>query len=147
VLNRGQSVWDQFGSDEEFERELRELMPFAELAWTILELRARHGLTQQQLAERIGSTQSVIARLESGEHDARIGILNRIAQALDMRWRVTFEHPAAEAIGALEHTNVAPLLTLRLRDASVRTPAHGSGRRQLARRPLVTEQPALALAS
>ena len=145
MLERGRvSAWDRFGPEEEFERELRELMPYAPLARTILALRAERGLTQQELADKVGTTQSVIARLESGEHDARIGILNRIADALDLRWRVTFEHAAADAI-ATQQTNVAPILLLRV-PALRQTPAYGSRARQRTRRSQ-TSQPALALAS
>lgn len=91
MLDRRSSVWERYGSEEEFEADLREIMPFADAAAAILALRDEFDLTQRQLADRIGTTQSVIARLESGERDFRIGVLNRIADALDLRWRLVFE--------------------------------------------------------
>lgn len=91
MLDRRSSVWERYGSEEEFEADLREVMPFAGAAAAILALRDEYELTQRQLADKIGTTQSVIARLESGERDFRIGVLNRISDALDLRWRLVFE--------------------------------------------------------
>jgi len=47
------------------------------------ELRAARGLTQAQLAERMGTTQSVIARLEAGERVPTLVTLERVAAALE----------------------------------------------------------------
>ncbi len=91
MLDRRSSVWERYGSEEEFETDLREIMPFADAAGAILALRDEFDLTQRQLADRIGTTQSVIARLESGDRDFKIGVLNRISDALDLRWRLVFE--------------------------------------------------------
>lgn len=91
MLDRRSSVWERYGSEEEFEADLREIMPFADAAGAILALRDEFDLTQRQLAAKIGTTQSVIARLESGERDFKIGVLNRISDALDLRWKLVFE--------------------------------------------------------
>ena len=50
----------------------------------VLKARAESGLTQAQVAERIGTTQSAIARLESAEaqHSPSIATLQRYAKAL-----------------------------------------------------------------
>jgi transcriptional regulator with XRE-family HTH domain len=53
-------------------------------------LRARHELTQRDLAERVGTPQPVIARLESGRHPVEIKLLSRIAAAVGESWTVTF---------------------------------------------------------
>lgn len=52
-----------------------------------LEARAAAGLTQAQVAERIGTTQSAIARLESGagRHQPSLGTLRKYAQAVGCR--------------------------------------------------------------
>jgi transcriptional regulator with XRE-family HTH domain len=52
-----------------------------------LRARAAAGLTQAQVAERIGTTQSAIARLESGagRHQPSLGTLRKYAQALGCR--------------------------------------------------------------
>ena len=53
----------------------------------ILAARASAGLTQAQVAERIGTTQSAVARLESGahRHSPSISTLQRYARALGYR--------------------------------------------------------------
>jgi transcriptional regulator with XRE-family HTH domain len=58
----------------------------------LLKARASAGLTQAQLAERIGTTQSAVARLESGSaaHSPSIATLQRYASALGFRVEVRF---------------------------------------------------------
>lgn len=47
----------------------------------IREVRRRAGLTQTQLAERLGTTQSAIARLETGHGSPTLARLSEIAEA------------------------------------------------------------------
>ena len=49
------------------------------------------GLSQEQLAELVGTSHSQISRIESGRHRTNLDTLSRIAQALDMRMVVGFE--------------------------------------------------------
>ncbi len=56
---------------------------FARIAKQVVEQRKARGLSQQELAELTGTTQSAIARLESGGRPPRIDTLLRIAEALD----------------------------------------------------------------
>ena len=56
---------------------------FAQIAEQVAEQRRARGLSQQELAELTGTTQSAIARLESGGRPPRIDTLLRIAEALD----------------------------------------------------------------
>lgn len=53
----------------------------------VLKARAAAGLTQSEVAERIGTTQSAIARLESpsGKHSPSVATLQRYARALGCR--------------------------------------------------------------
>lgn len=61
------------------------------VASQIYSLRAHHGLTQQQLASRIGTTQSVIARLEDADYDGHsLKMLSRVAAALGCTVSVAF---------------------------------------------------------
>ncbi len=72
---------------------------FAQIADQVAERRRELGLSQQQLAELTGTTQSSIARLESGGRPPRIDTLLRITNALDcelevrLRPRTTTETP------------------------------------------------------
>lgn len=56
-----------------------------------IEARAAAGLTQQQLAERMQTTQTVIARLESGKVKPSARTLEKFAAATGMRLRIKFE--------------------------------------------------------
>lgn len=58
-------------------------------------LRVRRGLSQRELAERTGTTQSAIARLESGVISPSLPTLDRIANALGAELHVTFTEPDA----------------------------------------------------
>ena len=55
-----------------------------------LKIRVAKGFTQNQIAEKIGTTQSVIARLESGKskHSPSIATLSRYAEALDCKLEI-----------------------------------------------------------
>ncbi len=61
-----------------------------ELAERVRELRGARGLSQGELARRIGSTQPAIARLEAGGVAPSIETLERIAAALDLELVVEF---------------------------------------------------------
>ena len=56
---------------------------FARIAEQVAEQRRARGLSQKELAELTGTTQSAIARLESGGRPPRIDTLLRITEALD----------------------------------------------------------------
>jgi transcriptional regulator with XRE-family HTH domain len=61
---------------------------FAAIAEQVADRRRELGLSQAELAELTGTTQSAIARLESGGRPPRIDTLLRIAHALDCELRV-----------------------------------------------------------
>jgi ribosome-binding protein aMBF1 (putative translation factor) len=56
---------------------------FAQIAGQVAARRTARGLSQRELAELTGTTQSAIARLERGGRPPRIDTLLRIAEALD----------------------------------------------------------------
>lgn len=59
------------------------------LAQTLKEERKRAGLTQQELAERIGTKKTYISRLENGKADIQLSTLFRIFEGLGRRISVT----------------------------------------------------------
>jgi ribosome-binding protein aMBF1 (putative translation factor) len=61
------------------------------LAEAVIRARAAAGLTQEQLAKRMHTTQAVIARLESGRVKPSTRTLERLAAATGMRLRISFE--------------------------------------------------------
>ena len=63
----------------------------ADVGSAILEARTRAGLTQKELADRVGMHQSAIARLEDADYDGHsLKTLQRIAAALGKRVKVAF---------------------------------------------------------
>ena len=61
------------------------------LASAMVAARARAGLTQEELAKRMGTTQPVVARLESGRVRPSTRTLERYARATGSRLKVSFE--------------------------------------------------------
>jgi transcriptional regulator with XRE-family HTH domain len=61
---------------------------FARIADQVIEQRLARGLSQQELAELCSTTQSAIARLESGGRPPKVDTLLRIADALDCELEV-----------------------------------------------------------
>jgi len=68
--------------DLEVAAEYKRLEPRYQLISQLIEARTKRGLTQQQLAEKIGTKQSAVARLEAGSINPSVGFLEKIAQAL-----------------------------------------------------------------
>jgi len=83
---------------EEFEAEMLKrpgvkaeydvLAPEYELIKQIITARQEKQLTQKQLAEKVGTKQSSIARLESGSYNPSFQFLQKIANALDKKLTV-----------------------------------------------------------
>ncbi|RYG94213.1 MAG: XRE family transcriptional regulator [Alphaproteobacteria bacterium] len=61
------------------------------LAQQVIEARARAGLTQAELAERMGTSQSAVARLESGKSRPSVATLEKLALATGSRLRIALE--------------------------------------------------------
>jgi transcriptional regulator with XRE-family HTH domain len=61
---------------------------YAELADQVVEQRLTRALSQRELADLCGTTQSAIARIERGERPPRIDTLLRIANALDCELQI-----------------------------------------------------------
>ncbi len=72
---------------EAFEEELAN----AEVARKIYDLRTKAGLTQKKLAELVGTTASVISRIEDSEYQGHsLAMLRRVAAALNKRVEIRF---------------------------------------------------------
>jgi HTH-type transcriptional regulator / antitoxin HipB len=70
-----------------YEEEKQALM----LAIKISELREKKGLSQQQLAKLMGTSQQAISRIESGEYEGfTLKTLEKIAEATGMRVKIEF---------------------------------------------------------
>jgi len=67
------------------------------LASCLIKARGEADMTQEQVAQAMGTTQAVVARLESGKVLPSTRTLKRFAQATHSRLRITFE-PQRKAI-------------------------------------------------
>ncbi len=61
-----------------------------EIAYKILQLRKRQGMSQSALARKLGTTQSNIARLEAGQENVTAETLYKIARALKRDLKIEF---------------------------------------------------------
>lgn len=78
-------------SQPEARAEYDRLAPEFELIESLLRARIGAGLTQAQLAKKMGTSQSVIARLEGGNSAPTLSTLRRYAAATGTRLRVSLD--------------------------------------------------------
>ena len=80
-----------FKDNPEAEARIQEHLKNAQIARDIFELRTKAGLTQQQLADLVGTSASAICRLEDAEYEGHsLSVLQRIAVALGSELQVSF---------------------------------------------------------
>ena len=76
--------------DPEFRKELAEIeAQRAEFVKAMVAARKKSGLSQAEVAKRMGTTQSVVARLESGAQKPSLHTVERFAAACSMRVKIT----------------------------------------------------------
>jgi ribosome-binding protein aMBF1 (putative translation factor) len=82
------------GIDPDTDPEMLQISEDLRVAQMIYDARTEAGLTQQELAKAVGTTQSVISQLESAEYQGHsLSMLQRIAKALNRRVEVRFAPP------------------------------------------------------
>jgi len=74
----------------EFKKHHDEYGKQLEIAYQILELRKKKNISQAQLAKKIGTKQSNIARMEAGQQNFSVDILGKIAEALGCNVKIMF---------------------------------------------------------
>lgn len=79
---------DEWMKDPAFRAEYEKLKPEFALALALIEARAKAGLTQTEVAKKMGTTQSVVARIESGQNPPNLKTLERYANAVGRRIQV-----------------------------------------------------------
>ena len=81
---RYEDLLEKWKQDPEFRAEYEAQEPAFQIACRRIE----KGLTQAELAKKVGTSQPSIARLESGEREPNISSLRAIAEALDCQLEV-----------------------------------------------------------
>lgn len=89
----------------EYRAEQQRLAQFEELARLVIKHRAALGISQEELARRVGTSHSAISRIESGRHKTSVETLQRLAHALGLRLVLGFEsgpreRPVRELVSA-----------------------------------------------
>lgn len=90
-MTRVRELHKRWVKDATYRGEYEALAEEFELATAIAKARSRAGLSQVELARRMKTTQSVIARLESGRGRPSTRTLDRFAKAAGHKLRISFE--------------------------------------------------------
>jgi len=87
-----QYAYDRYvGENRELSAAFEDDLSAADVASQIYKLRSRSGLSQRQLAARVGTTASVICRLEDADYEGHsLSMLRRIATALGREVKIVF---------------------------------------------------------
>lgn len=77
--------------NKEFKRHYDDYGKQLEISYQIAQLRKKEKLSQLVFAQRIGTTQSNVARMEQGQQNFTIGLLTKVARALHKELEVTLK--------------------------------------------------------
>lgn len=77
--------------DPEYCREYEKLEPEFQIARALIDARIKRKMTQTEIAEKAGTKQPVISRLEGACGSPSLSLIKRIADALDVRLVFRFE--------------------------------------------------------
>jgi len=75
---------------EEVKEEYDKLNVMYEIKKQIIRYRIENNLTQKELADRIGTKQSAISRLENDDYNPSVEFLNKVAHALGKKLEIRF---------------------------------------------------------
>mgnify|MGYP001593904977 CR=1 FL=1 len=79
--------------DPALKAEYDRLQPEFAVIRAIIEARRKKGVTQEEIAKRVGTKQSVISRLESGRANPSVAFLKKLARALNTNLEIRFTQP------------------------------------------------------
>lgn len=72
------------------------------VAIEVIKYRREHGLSQTELARRLGVSQAVAGRLALGEHEPKIATLRKLARALGLRFSIEVHPESSSELSDLE---------------------------------------------
>ncbi len=75
--------------DPAFKKHYDDLEPEFALISLMIEKRIKEGLTQKEIAEKMGTKQSAISRFESGKGNPTLQFMQKLADALGAKMKVT----------------------------------------------------------
>lgn len=77
-------------ADTELKRELEIADMLVDISCEFIKYRMNNKLTQKDLAEKLGITQAMVSKLESGDYNPTVKMLFEIAQKLNWKFNLTF---------------------------------------------------------
>ena len=90
-MTKVRSLHKKWMKDSKYKAAYEALDEEFELAHALIEARSEAGLSQAQVARRMKTSQSFVARIESGRVRPSTKTLKRFAKATGTRLKITFE--------------------------------------------------------
>lgn len=92
-MDLDQYIAEREARDPEFKAAMEEMRPQYEFQRALIMARVEAGITQREMAERLGVKQAALARWEAGQTVPTLDTLYRVAIALDLDFTVTPQAP------------------------------------------------------
>lgn len=90
-MTRLEDLHQEWMKDPNYRAEYDALEGEFTLASALIDARAKSDLTQEQIAQRMGTSRTAIARLEGGKANPSVKTLRRYAEATGTKLRIEFE--------------------------------------------------------
>ena len=84
-------IYEKYASDPKVKKSLEKEAERLETSIALMKLREQEGLSQRELAKKVGKPQSTIARIESGSMNVTFDTLMDIVSALDKKMTITIK--------------------------------------------------------
>lgn len=81
---------EELMEDPDFREEYQRIQPEMDIKRALMQARINAGMTQVQLSEATGISQADISRLENGTRNPSLGLLKRLADAMNATLRIEF---------------------------------------------------------
>jgi len=86
-----EEVHSRLMKDEEFKAEYEKLKPRYELIAQIIDIRSQLNITQEELAQRVGTQKSNISRFESGSYNPTLDFITKVAHSLGKEIHISLD--------------------------------------------------------
>ena len=83
-MEKWEDVKKELLKDPKVAAEYKRLAPRYQLISELIRIRLKKGLTQKELAKKVGTKQSAIARIESGNANPSLNSIEKIIQAMNV---------------------------------------------------------------
>ena len=88
-MSKWRNLEKELLSDPEVKKEYDRLVPRYAVISEVIAARLKKGLTQKEVAKKLGTKQSAIARLESGSVNPSLEFLQKIAQVMGYKLKIS----------------------------------------------------------